>query len=122
MKPEWEDRPFHAHWHSEARDCDGLYTRSGVYRQTNQAGDGYQREWDDDLDLMDILVVWAYKLPDWDDSTLKILRGSNGWMIESGRQTDEGWEALHVEMCQDPWCDLGEKPTFRDHTAEAAGY
>lgn len=114
---EWEGRPFHAHWGSESRDCDGLYHSGGTYRQHDQY------EWEDELKLLDLLVVWAYRLPDWDSSSLEISKTSDGnFRVRAYVQTDEGYNGVEVTMCQDPYCELPEQPMFRDHTAEAAGY
>lgn len=113
---DWGPDMWHAHYAWASQDCDGKSSGSGLYRQ------GDTVEWADDLDLLDRLVVWAYKLPDVDQSALTIRRNDKGgYEIDSSRDTEEGAESLFVYMCQDD-CDLEEETIRRDHTAESMGY
>lgn len=119
----------HVHVDSSSRDCDGLYDRGDVYRipsirpeALRPAYLGGEPSFDD---------LWMYLLRHEPRMApglrLQILgdftdgRGAVGTVATWNCPTDEGGEGGDMRVCDDPYCAHDER-TFRDHTAEAAGY
>lgn len=104
---------YHAHYESAAQDCDGLYTRDYIL-----APSGDEDEWQFENHVLTMVVDTAPKYggtltvsPRFDDGTHR---------LEWHEQTDEGYRHREATFCRDD-CDFAES-SFRDHTAEAAGY
>ena len=120
----YEGLPWHAHCGTRSRDCDGSHETGFDYRQSTKDGEGLQFEWDDNLELLDILVSYAFYLPDVDCSTVTVRQHEQGlgYIIESHRETEEGFDSMGITMCQSSWCEIPAVETQRDHTAESMGY
>lgn len=97
---------MHAHVSVESADCDGRYSRTYVILT---AGD------QDELEFKKETVGRI------------VYGGDNGYIatftddgFSYGGPTDEGFENIEVDWCTDDDADV--KNTYRDHSAEAAGY
>lgn len=105
---------IHAHFSREARDCDGLYSQTYVTRP----GPGVI-----DRDFANGVVtsiVNVYSL--FTTGTLRVKRIDDETLdLEWYESTEEGFIAIEARICRDD-CDLDEPSTYRDHTAELAGY
>lgn len=120
---------IHAHCYWNGRDCDGEMSTDFVYQEgTPEGGIRKTWAWRDDLDLLDSLVAYAAYLPDVGPSSIEIrLRASEDddlgplYVITSSRETEEGYDSMHIEMCADTTCDL-ELRGHRDRSAERMGY
>lgn len=106
---------LHAHIVKSSRDCDGLY--DSTYVEQPDPG----QDPDDFRDRITALrLPWKHDMTDPNGEPFHIeVRFTVGGFSWSA-PTDEGFTSTEVQWCEDE-CDLGER-TFRDHTAEAAGY
>lgn len=110
---------LHAHIETRTRDCDGVIEWTHVMTMTEAERDGEFG----DIEFHKRVVaatVNTYSL----DSTgmLTVTRLEDGDVRASWHEhTEEGFRAVQATLCTDP-CDLGEPDTYRDRTAEAAGY
>lgn len=107
---------FHAHWYSAGRDCDGRTSAGGVFRVHDQV------EWENDLELVYLLLPWVWQHPDVNEATITTSFNPGGDLeFYAYRDTEEGYDSVHAHLCEHK-CDLTEPVSRRDHTAEAAGY
>lgn len=100
--------PMHAHVSKESQDCDGRYSRSYVIVPTD-GQDDY---------AFQAMVVGMYMPFDYRHEPVSVEFTSDGFSFSE--PTEEGFEATEVEWCSHN--DTNERGTFRDHSAEAAGY
>jgi hypothetical protein len=107
----WRSTQTHAHVYTTSQDCDGKYERSHVDRpsaieRTEEFGDLHFKE----RVLGNTVSLHA------ENGTLTVYPGGMFW----SQQTDEGYVHTQVVWCNKDYCD--DDTTFRDHTAERAGY
>ena len=92
----------HVHVENQARDCDGLYDRDSV-----EEGD------------LTAVFRW-FHLPT-TPSTVNLDTNDDGlWTLHVSAPTEEGYTSTTFRECAYD-CELDHR-SFRDHTAEAAGY
>ena len=105
----------HLHYVTESRDCDGTYDRSWTVEPepSIEADDDKFGDW--------VVTQFAMALP----QSLDFLGDSNYLTVaytpgtlEFTQPTEEGYRHVSISLCG---CDRTES-TFRDRTAEAAGY
>ena len=107
--------PWHAHIERAAQDCDGLYERTNIEHPLDD-------EDEDDFRSR----VYRMCLPHNSDLVDPNGRGFGVEVVFTTNRfhwaapTDDGFRSVEVAFCDGP-CG-GDKPTFRDHTAEKAGY
>lgn len=94
----------HVHVENQARDCDGLYDRSHVL-------DGPMAE---NTSLLDLPFTYHGA-----GSFHHTVDDDGLYTVEFSVGTDEGFTSTTYRECAD---DCDDQSTFRDHTAEAAGY
>lgn len=101
----------HAHVYTTSQDCDGKYERSHVDRpsaieRTEEFGDLHFKE----RVMGSVVSLHA------ENGNLNVFPDRMFWT----QNTDEGYEHAEVHWCEED--DRDDKSTFRDHTAERAGY
>lgn len=96
----------HAHVERTARDCDGLY-ESTLTAVGSRA------------DLLELYLPDPHEDEDGRRPRVEVLFRPGGFSWSE--PTDEGYLAYDVTLCSSA-CDLDAAGTFRDHTAERAGY
>lgn len=106
---------FHIHESNWSRDCDGRYDRTSITRPNSY------REIPEDA-----AATWrkaaSANFPSHAACKVEVEELDNGLLrMTWSRSTEEGFDAGEMHGCNDPECAYDER-TFRDHTAEAAGY
>ena len=96
---------MHAHVSIESADCDGRYSQSYILGNTSRD------EWDFKADTIGNALAFA-------DETATVTFTEFGFTFT--HPTDEGYAYSEFTWCNDD--DENERGTFRDHSAEAAGY
>lgn len=109
---------LHAHVSTAARDCDGLYTRDYVMT-FDEAETVLEKSLMPSAFHFMNRVMCAVASPYAVEHGMTVRVDDAG--IEVHEVTDEGYSEASVRWCHDDDCELGEW-SFRDHTAEAAGY
>lgn len=101
---------LHVHETWESRDCDGTYsgTRLEIF-----AADC----WDDEDDFKESILTSTVSLSA-EGGKLEVTDSGFIWSAP----TEDGYSYSEIEFCNRASCDLTEKNTRRDHSAEAAGY
>lgn len=102
---------LHAHVSTESADCDGRYSRSSVelVNSDEEASDFT------DLDFQARILSNAVIFHGQTDVKVR----PDGFVAVS--PTEEGYVHTEVQWCQEERCQE-LRSTFRDHSAEAAGY
>ena len=110
---------LHAHVSTASRDCDGLYTREYVmvFNEDERAESGKAYNDFSDIHFMN-RVMCQVASPYACELGMRVTVDDDG--IEVHENTDEGYRKASVRWCRDE-CDTDDH-SFRDHTAEAAGY
>jgi hypothetical protein len=103
---------LHAHVETESRDCDSTYTRTRLERPTAEE----TASTFGDIDFRERVALSVMSIYACTQGTLTVTENGVDW----GESTEEGYRSAQVTWCEDD-CD-DERPTFRDATAEAAGY
>jgi hypothetical protein len=116
---------IHAHFESRSSDCDGTYDRSHVLVPNDDERAGEDKDnWFGDIEFHNRVVasvVNTYSIHA--SGSLSVDRNNDGTVtLQWDEGTEEGGISTTVRICEDESCDTGEEPTFRDHTAERAGY
>lgn len=115
----------HVHEMSSSRDCDGLYDGSRVLRIPSIRHEALKplhlrHDPESGPDFHDLWVYLArHAAPLWRDCKVEV--EGDGDRLTWSAPTDEGFESGSLWICADVWC-AHDKSTFRDHSAEAAGY
>lgn len=111
---------IHAHFESRSSDCDGTYDRTYVLapsdeERASEFGDieFHNRVVGSIVNTYSILLAGSLHVHKFEDGSVR---------LEWTEQTEEGGIATTVTLCEDETCDVDDEPTFRDHTAERAGY
>jgi hypothetical protein len=111
---------IHAHFESRSSDCDGTYDRTYVVTPTEKEIDSpsgdidfHERVVGMVVNTYSILLAGSLHVHKFEDGSVR---------LEWTEQTEEGGIATTVTLCEDETCDTEEPSTFRDHTAERAGY
>lgn len=105
----------HIHIDTQSRDCDGRYDRSHIHTPG--------KPWRDDdpgdfQQLWRTTAHWTLPIGHWHEAAeIKVEEGRISWWL----RTDEGGESGVMVACEQDHC-AHDAATFRDHTAEAAGY
>lgn len=94
---------IHAHVERNSQDCDGRYSQTAVYVADDDQTDDAFRQWAFDLFSHGATVS-----------------GTGGHNFYTFCYTEEGYLSNDVVFCTED--DTDEPGTFRDYTAEAAGY
>jgi hypothetical protein len=97
--------PWHVHVSMQSRDCDGLYDHTYVASGK----------------LEDINITWLDLTECGDGRFTHTVDDDYVHTIYLHAPTDEGFRSIEYVECNDPDC-ADQKSTYRDHTAEAAGY
>jgi hypothetical protein len=111
----------HAHVSSESADCDGRYIRSHVVPMTAEEVEESTRDVNDfsEINFRERVLGSVVSL-----TTFRDGQEGSVTITEHGftysRPTDEGFESVDVTWCEDSDCDNAS--TYRDHSAERAGY
>lgn len=111
---------LHAHIDTASRDCDGLYTRDYVMTFNDAEVEESKKDVNDfsDIHFMNrVMTNIASPYAVEHGMTVKVDDAG----IEVHEVTDEGYREATVRWCRDEDCEVAEW-SFRDHTAEAAGY
>jgi hypothetical protein len=113
------DAIIHVHQASETRDCDGLYHSSqDIWPSPEELNQEFA-----DIRFHDKVVSWlvnSYSLEC--DGELHVYKADPfETRLRWTEPTEEGYRNTEARICLNPYCEP-EKATFRDHTAEAAGY
>jgi hypothetical protein len=106
-----EPAELHGHVTRESADCDGSYSRTYVHTMT-----------DDERSYPDPEYVFRSRVV----GLMVSLHGTGSLsvtptIVEWSEQTDEGFVSESVTWCRGADCD-DSRATFRDHSAERAGY
>lgn len=124
---------IHLHVYRLSKDCDSTYARSWVQRPEYPGGEGHRPEeglwcqcdrcrFSVDHHMND--EAWsAVQPPWWEDGEAEVTLTKVGGMptYEGSWPTDEGYVNVEAVVCRNPRC-ANQDPTYRDATAEAAGY
>jgi hypothetical protein len=109
---------LHAHFASDATDCDGRITRDWVVTMTKKERTGefgdihfHDRIVADVVNTYSLMRTGALTVVKFEDGSVRLT-----W----GEPTDEGGRQVEATICRDA-CDTGEK-SYRDHRAESMGY
>lgn len=98
---------LHVHVSIESADCDGRYSRSYVITPGTDDKD----EWDFRASIIGNALSYASA-----ETTAQFT--DDGFTVDA--PTDEGYSHSEFTWCDDD--DANRVNTFRDHSAEAAGY
>lgn len=101
---------LHAHVSNESRDCDGRYSRSHIVK----ADDG-QTHIDFLKDMMGLYLDFQLC---GDDEPVTVKFTDDGFTYIT--YNEEGYSEMDITLCTAN--DADQHNTFRDHSAEAAGY
>jgi len=111
---------IHAHFSTRSSDCDGTYDRT----YTVTPNDDERASEFGDIEFHDRVVasvVNAYSILA--SGRLSVEKRDDGTVtLQWDEGTEEGGIATTATLCEDETCDVDDEPTFRDHTAERAGY
>lgn len=115
---------YHIHEDSSARDCDGRMDHSHVLKMTDYRPHvGIKTEYDlwkkaveHAISCHGYAVSVKITNPQYESAEL-----NGGQSCEVTEDTDEGYRAVYLRSCTDPWC-ADDRPTQRDYAAEAMGY
>lgn len=110
----------HVHVDSTARDCDGRYDHGHVLRIPSIRPEALRPAYlGGDASFYDLWMYVMRHEPNLtsEGATIEV----EGQRIRWSYRTDEGGGAGEAWVCEDTYCAHDER-TFRDHTAEAAGY
>jgi hypothetical protein len=102
-------RIYHIHREWQSRDCDGLYSGTQIFKPGEK---DYYAFWEETVKE----GISAYST-----GTLEIKVHGSEMHAEWSEPTEEGFSRWELRMCRDPYCGSDES-TYRNHTAEAAGY
>lgn len=109
--------PLHAHVETASRDCDGLYTGDYVLEPRGHDRDGLA-----DVRFHERIVTSIASTYATEGGTLEVEALDGGAVRYSWReQTEEGFREAIATTCTREDC-ARDSSSFRDHTAEAAGY
>lgn len=112
---------LHAHVWTESADCDGRYSSTYIARMDESELAESRKEENDFSEIHfteRVLgnIVSLTTLRDGQKGSLEVTEHGFAW----GRPTDEGFESATVQWCHDETCS--DSHTYRDHSAERAGY
>ena len=110
---------IHAHFESRSSDCDGTYDRSHVMTPNDEE----RASEFGDIEFHDRVVasvVNTYSILA--TGTLEVVKHDDCVRLSWTESTEEGGIHTEVTLCEDESCDTSGTGTFRDHTAERAGY
>lgn len=96
---------LHVHISIESADCDGRYSRSYTVPMVDSD------EWQFRSEMIGNALTYA------DDNTTAQFT-EHGFNVNA--PTDEGYHHSEFTWCTDDPCEI--RATYRDHSAEAAGY
>lgn len=128
-----EASTVHVHVDSESRDCDGRYDRSHVTKPSDLRDiEKTEVTLGQDQTVHQVVTsardVWrlmvqtyVYTDADYGKAEIEVERRGGDTYLTQSRRTDEGYESMQLRTCSDTGC-IDEPSSFRDHTAEAAGY
>jgi hypothetical protein len=132
--PSFDTEPlvWHIHYQSWSRDCDGKY--EGSWDDWDKDFDSKMRTWTEEEAFNRALLRLSHSRPEFGQTIAVEVVDENGdyayltcpkerprTRIKAHMDTDEGYRDEQATICANPLCE--EAPTtFRDFTAEAAGY
>jgi len=115
---------IHAHFESRSSDCDGTYDRTWTVVPSDDEREGEDEpNWFGEIEFHNRIVasvVNTYSILA--AGTLQVDKVEGGTRLVWTEATDEGGISTEVTLCEDESCDTSGTGTFRDHTAERAGY
>lgn len=124
---------IHIHVQRESKDCDGRYSRGYTVRlgqpddPEHEPGNEWcaceSCRWSPEQAHHD--EAWSISQPPWYeeylDGSARIARLGDQVVYTASWATDEGWVSVECVVCERDVC-ADQEGTFRDHSAEAAGY